>query len=88
MEKSVVVDVADDYLRRFAIIRSERGLIQLPHQMLLKRFLCGDGVEKELAFIFRFLRTAAVTARLRHVIAPFLIQSCQLIEFLFEIIVC
>ena len=55
--------------------------------MLLQRFLRRDGIKKELALFFRFLGAAAVTARLRHVIAPFLIELRQLIEFLFEIIV-
>src|SRR5260370_20103946 len=45
------------------------------------------GAEKELAFFFRFLRAAAVAARLRHVIAPFFIELRQLIEFLLEIVV-
>src|SRR6266852_8901278 len=55
--------------------------------MLLKRFLESDGIEKELAVVFCFLRTAVVAARLRHVIAPFLIQARQLLEFLLEIVV-
>src|SRR5439155_9910128 len=55
--------------------------------MLLKRFLHSDGIEKELALIFRFLRPAAVAARLRHVIPPFLIQARQLLEFVLEIVV-
>src|SRR5438876_3871822 len=55
--------------------------------MLLKRFLHSDGIEKELALIFRFLRTAAVAARLRHVVTPFLIQTRQLLEFFLEIVV-
>src|SRR5438876_4951733 len=55
--------------------------------MLLKRFLHSDGIEKELALIFRFLRTAAIAARLRHVITPFLIQTRQLLEFFLEIVV-
>ena len=72
-----------------AVLRSsriERGLVELPHQMLLQRFLGGDGIEKELAFFFFFLRAAAVAARLRHVIAPFVIELRQLIELLLEIL--
>src|SRR5439155_8166914 len=73
LQKSVVVDVADDHFCRLTIIGTERRLVQLSYQILLKRFLRGDGIEKELALVFCFLRTAVVAARLRHVIAPFLI---------------
>jgi len=34
---------------------TEHALIQLPDQILLKRFLYWNGIEKELAFILRFL---------------------------------
>src|SRR5437868_14528919 len=65
-------------------------MIQLYQQMLLKRILNGNGIEKELAFIFRFSRTPkavrAGTGRLRHVIAPFFIQARELLEFVREII--
>ena len=71
-------------LRSFAF---STCLIELPHQMLLQGLLGGDGIEKELAFFFVFLRAAAVAARLRHVIAPFVIELGQLIEFLLEILV-
>ena len=54
--------------------------------MLLQRLLGGDGIEKELAFFFVFLRAGAVAARLRHVIAPFVIELGQLIEFLLELL--
>ena len=53
--------------------------------MLLQRLLGRDRIEKELAFVFLFLRAAAVAARLRHVIAPFVIELGQLIEFRLEI---
>ena len=87
LKKSVVVDVADDELGRLAIAGIEHVLVELPHEMLLERLLRGDGIEKELPFIFRFLRTAAVAARLRHVIAPLLIELGQFIEFLFKFFV-
>ena len=87
LEKSVVVDVADDQLGGFAVVRVQHRLVQLSHQMLLERFLGGDRIEKKLALVFRFLGTAAVAARLRHVIAPFLIQFGQLIELSLEIFV-
>ena len=87
LQKTVVVDITNDQLGRFAIVGVERVLVQLPHQMLLQRLLSRDGIEKELALFLRFLRAAAVTTRLRHVVAPFLIKLRQLIEFLFEIVV-
>ena len=87
LQKSVVVDVADDQLGRLAIIGIERGLVELPHQMLLQRLLRRDGIEEKLALVFLFLRAAAVTARLRHVIAPFVIEFGELIELLFEFFV-
>ena len=73
-----------------AVLRSsafERCLVELPHEMLLKRFLGRDGIEKELALLFVLLRAGAVAARLRHVIAPFVIQLRQLIELLLELLV-
>ena len=73
-----------------AVLRSsavERGLVQLAHQMLLKGLLGGDGIEEELPLFFLVLRAAAVAARLRHVIAPFVIELRQLIELLLEIFV-
>ncbi len=55
--------------------------------MLLKRFLGRDGIEEELAFFLIVLRTSAVAARLRHVIAPFVVQFRQLIELGLELLV-
>ena len=52
--------------------------------MLLERFLRGDGIEEELALLLVVLRAAAVAARLRHVIAPLVIELRELIELLFE----
>ena len=87
LEKTVVVDVADDQFGDLAIVAAQRGLVELPHQMLLQRFLGGDRIEKELPLFFVLLRAAAVAARLRHVIAPFVVELGQLIELLFEIFV-
>ena len=42
LEKSIVIDVADDQLRGFAIVGVERRLVELTHEMLLQRFLGGD----------------------------------------------
>src|SRR6266699_4505470 len=55
--------------------------------MLLQRFLSNDGIEKELALIFVFLRASTVAARLRHVIAPFVIELGELIEFFLKLVV-
>ena len=73
-----------------AVLRSsaaEGGLVELAHEVLLQGLLGGDGIEKELALFLLVLRAAAVAARLRHVIAPFVIQLRQLIELLLEILV-
>ena len=86
LQKAVVVDVADDELRGLAIVGVESRLVELPHQVLLQRLLGGDRIEKELPFVFVFLRAAAVAARLRHVIAPFVVEFGQLIELLLEIL--
>ncbi len=88
LEETVIVDVADDEFGRFPIIRVQRRLVELTHQVLLKRFLGGDGIEEELALFLIFLRTGAVAARLRHVIAPFVVQFRQLIELGLEFFVC
>ena len=87
MEETIVVDVANGQLRRFAIVGTKHRLVQLPHEMLLKRFLRGNGIEKKLPFIVRLLGTARVAARLRHVIAPLIIEFRQLIEFFLEFLV-
>src|SRR5437667_4675321 len=55
--------------------------------MLLQRLLTGNRIEKELALIFRLLRTPTEAARLRHVIAPLLVELRQLIELGLEILV-
>ena len=54
LEKSVVIDVANDQLSRFAVAGVEGGLIQLSQKILLKSFLHGDGIEKELPLVLRF----------------------------------
>jgi hypothetical protein len=73
LQKAVVVDVADDQLGGFAIVRVQGGLVELTHQMLLQRFLRRDGIEKELALFFVFLgrgrcscRTAPCNRAIRH----------------------
>ena len=86
LEEAVVVDVADDQFGGLAIVAAERGLVQLADEMLLQGLLGGDGIEKELPLFVLVLRAAAVAARLRHVIAPFVIELRQLIEFLLEIV--
>ena len=87
LQEPVVIDVADDELGCFTIIRVQYLLIQLRHQVLLQSLLSNDRVEKELAFFLILLRASAVAARLGHVIAPFLIQLGQLIELLFEFLI-
>src|SRR2546430_10836807 len=74
LEKTVIIDVTDNELGRFAIIRIQDLLIELGHQVLLQRLGGGNGIEKELAFLFVLVGPGAVAARLRHVIAPFLIE--------------
>ena len=46
-----------------------------------------DGIKEELAFFLIVLRTGAVAARLRHVIAPLVVQFRQLIELGLELLV-
>jgi hypothetical protein len=91
LEKSVVIDVANDQLSGLAVVGVEGALIQLSQQVLLKRFLYGNGIEKELALILRFPRplkaVRAGVGRLRHVIAPFFVQAGELFEFVLEIFV-
>ena len=74
LEKSVVVDIADNEFGRFTIVRIQDLLIELRHQMLLQRLGGGNGIEKELAFLLVLVSAGAVATRLRHVIAPFLIE--------------
>ena len=87
LEEAVVVDVADDQFGRLPIVRIQGGLVKLTHEVLLKGFLGRDGIEEELAFFLIVLRTGAVAARLRHVIAPFVVQFRQLIELGLELLV-
>ena len=54
--------------------------------MLLERFLGGDGIEEKLALILLLLRTAAETVRLRHVVAPLVVELRERIELLLEIV--
>ncbi len=72
-----------------AVLRSSplrAVLVQLPDEMLLEGFLGGDGIEKELALFLVLLRAAAVAGRLRHVIAPLVIELGQLVELFLEIV--
>ena len=55
--------------------------------MLLQRLLRDDRVEKELTFFLIFLRAAAVTTGLRHVIAPLVIELGKSIELFLEFLV-
>ena len=71
-------------LRSFAF---RTCLIELRHQVLLQRLGGGNGIEKELAFLFVLVGAGAVAARLRHVIAPFLIELGQFIEFFLELLI-
>ena len=91
MEKSVIVDVANDQLRSLAVAGFNDGLVQLCDEILLKRFADWNRIEEELALVIRCLRTTpaieAVAGGLRHIIAPFLVQTRQLFEFILESIV-
>jgi len=84
---SVVVDIADNEFGRFTIVRIQDLLIELRHQMLLQRLGGGNGIEKELAFLLVLVSAGAVATRLRHVIAPFLIELGQFIEFFLEFLI-
>src|SRR4051812_19766311 len=55
--------------------------------MLLKRFLGGNRIEEELSLFFLVLRTGAVASRLRHVIAPLVVELGQLIELFLELLI-
>src|SRR5947199_8756140 len=61
LEKSVIIDIANDELRSFAISGTEQALVQLPDQVLVKRFLHRNGIERKLALIFRFPQTATAS---------------------------
>jgi hypothetical protein len=87
LKKPIVVDIADDELSGFAVVRIQHLLIKLRHQVLLQGLGGGDGIEKELAFFFVFMGPGAVAAGLRHVIAPFFVEFSQLIEFLLELLI-
>ena len=55
--------------------------------MLLEGFLVRDGIEKELPALLFVVIAAAVAAVLRHVLSPFLVELCEVIEFLLEVLV-
>ena len=90
MEKSVIVDIANDQFRSLALTGFNDGLVQLCDEILLKRFLDWNRIEEELALVICLRTTPAIEAvagGLRHVIAPFLVQTRQLLEFILESIV-
>jgi hypothetical protein len=53
--------------------------------MLLERFLVRERVEEKLASFFVLLASPRVRDVLRHIISPFFIQLCQLLEFFLEV---
>src|SRR5438874_11225336 len=63
LEKTIVIDVTDNELGRFAIIRIQDLLIELGHQVLLQRLGGGSVIEKELEFLFVLVGPFAVAAR-------------------------
>ena len=87
LQKTVVIDVADDQLGQANVARLEVHAVELADKMLLQRFLVGNGIEKELAAFFLVVVAAAVAAALRHVLAPFFVQLGEVLELLFEIVV-
>jgi hypothetical protein len=82
----VVVDVADDHLGGFSVVAVEFPGLELVEEVLLERFGAGDGVEEELAALFVFGGAALERPALGHVIAPFLVEFGEAIEFLAEIV--
>src|SRR2546421_11464404 len=55
--------------------------------MLLQRLGGSNGIKKELTFLLVLVSAGAVAAGLRHVIAPFLIELGQFIEFFLELLI-
>ena len=66
---------------------AEFRAVDLADEMLLKRFLVGDGIEEKLPALLVVVAAAVVAAALRHVLAPFLVELGQLVELLLEIVV-
>ena len=87
LEEAVVVDVADDQFRQPPVGGAKFRAIDLANEVLLKRFLVGDGIEEELTAFFIVVAAAVITAVLRHVLAPFLVELGELVELLLEIVV-
>ena len=87
LEKAVVIDVADHQLGQSLVTGLEFRAVDLADEMLLERFLVGDGIEEKLPPFLVVVTAAVVAGVLRHVFAPLLVELGKLIELLFEIFV-
>ena len=72
--------------RRRSLLAEFRA-VDLADQVLLERFLVGDGIEEKLAALLVVVAAAVVAAALRHVFAPLLVELGELVELFLEIVV-
>ena len=84
LEKTEIVDVADDQFGCFPLQFGHVGGVQLLPEMLLQSFLAGNRVKEKLSSFFVLKISGRVADILSHVIPPFLIQLCQPLELFLE----
>ena len=87
LEKAGVVNVADEQFRELVVGGAEVRRIELLHEVLLERLHAHDAVEKKLPPFLLLRRAPRVALALRHVIAPFVIELRQPLEFLLKLVV-
>ncbi|MEY2598791.1 MAG: hypothetical protein RLZZ142_1050 [Verrucomicrobiota bacterium] len=87
LEEAAVVDIADEEFGDFGFVIGEFVGGDLLEEVLLEGFLFYEGVEEELAAFLLLGGASGVAAILGHVIAPFLVEFGEALEFLLELLV-
>ena len=82
-----VVDVADDEFGDFWSVPSRSPLWTCSSRCCWRVSGRDNGIEEELAALLILLALGGVGGVLGHVIAPFLVELCQALEFLLEFLV-
>ena len=81
---AIVINVADEHFRNRQLLRRQRGITHLLLQNLLQRGLCHQRIKHELPLLFGLGGGAKGEIGLGKMVAPFLIELRQPLEFRFE----
>ena len=86
LEVTVIVDIPDDHFRDLALVLHQIGCADLFQEVFLKRGARHQGVEHELPLFLILLVLAHRKVCLRKMVAPFLVELGQPLQFSLKII--